>query len=122
MLHAAPASLRATEGMFRIEKIFVLIVLVVAGAAIAWYSFDQRASSDRDFADEVQRARTEAHRIQSDVVFYTASVVPSRQSFAALLGSIGISPSAAGRAIASRNASSICGMLGQGIASPWAVR
>src|ERR1700735_1431540 len=87
--------------MFRIIKIFVLIVLVAAGAAIAWYSFDLRQTSDRNFADEVQRARAEAHRIQSDVVFYTASVVPSRQSFAALLGSIGISPSSAGRAIAS---------------------
>ena len=87
--------------MFRIIKICVLIVLLGAGAAIAWYSVDQRSSSDQNFADEVQRARTEAHRIQSEVVFYTASVVPSRQSFAALLGSIGISPSAAGRAIAS---------------------
>jgi murein DD-endopeptidase MepM/ murein hydrolase activator NlpD len=87
--------------MFRIIKICVLIVLVAAGAAVAWYSFDQRQASDRNFADEVQRARVEAHRIQSEVVFYTASVVPSRQSFAALLGSIGISPSSAGRAIAS---------------------
>ena len=87
--------------MFRIIKVGALIVLVVAGAAIAWYSFDQRMTSDRNFAEEVQRARAEAHRIQSDVVFYTASVVPSRQTFAALLGGIGISPSAAARAIAS---------------------
>jgi murein DD-endopeptidase MepM/ murein hydrolase activator NlpD len=87
--------------MFRIIKICVLIVLLAAGAAIAWYSFDQRQASDRNFADEVQRARVEAHRIQSEVVFYTARMVPSRESFAALLESVGISPSAAGRAIAS---------------------
>jgi murein DD-endopeptidase MepM/ murein hydrolase activator NlpD len=101
MLQRRPFCAGAAGGMFRIIKICVLIVLVAAGAAIAWYSFDQRSASDRNFADEVQRARVEAHRIQSDVVFYTASVVPSRQSFAALLGSIGISPSVAGRAIAS---------------------
>ncbi len=87
--------------MLRIIKIGLLIALVAAGAGIAWFSFQQRAASDQNFADEVQRARAEARRIQSQVVVFTASVVPSRGSFAALLESIGISPSAAGRAIAS---------------------
>jgi murein DD-endopeptidase MepM/ murein hydrolase activator NlpD len=87
--------------MSRIIKIGLLIALVAAGAGIAWFSFQQRAASDQYFADEVQRARAEARRIQAQVIVYTASVVPSRQSFAALLESIGISPSAAGRAIAS---------------------
>ena len=87
--------------MFRIIRIFLWVVLIAAGAGVAWYSFDQLTASDQYFADEVQRARTEAHRIQTEVVFYTASVVPSRQSFAALLEGIGISPSSAGRAIAS---------------------
>ncbi len=87
--------------MFRIIRIFLWVVLVAAGAGVAWYSFDQLTASDQNFADEVQRARTEAHRIQTEVVFFTASVVPSRQSFAALLEGIGISPSSAGRAIAS---------------------
>jgi murein DD-endopeptidase MepM/ murein hydrolase activator NlpD len=87
--------------MSRIIKTGLLIALVAAGAGIAWYSFEQRAASDQNFADEVQRARAKAHRIQSQVIVYTASVVPSRGSFAALLESIGISPSAAGRAIAS---------------------
>jgi murein DD-endopeptidase MepM/ murein hydrolase activator NlpD len=87
--------------MSRIIKIGLLIALVAAGAGIAWFSFQQRVASDQNFADEVQRARAEAQRIQSQVIVYTASVVPSRGSFAALLESIGISPSAAGRAIAS---------------------
>ncbi|MGB9333918.1 MAG: M23 family metallopeptidase [Candidatus Acidiferrales bacterium] len=87
--------------MFRIIRIFLWVLLVAAGAGVAWYSFDQLTASDQNFADEVQRARTEAHRIQTEVVFYTASMVPSRQSFAALLEGIGISRSSAGRAIAS---------------------
>lgn len=87
--------------MSRILRIFLWVVIVVAGAGVAWYSFNQVAASDQSFADEVQRARTEAHRIQSQVVVFTASVVPSRQSFAALLQGIGISPASAGRAIAS---------------------
>lgn len=87
--------------MIRAIRVVLWVVIVVAGAGVAWYSFNQVAASDQSFAEEVQRARAEAHRIQSQVVFYTASVVPSRQSFAALLQGIGISPANAGRAIAS---------------------
>lgn len=87
--------------MSRIIRIFFLILLLAGVALFAKYTFDQRMASDARFADEVQRARAEAHRIQTEVVFYSASVVPSRESFAALLERAGISPAAAGRAISS---------------------
>ncbi len=87
--------------MSRIIRIFFLAVLALAGAGFAKYSFDQRMASDARFADEVERARIEAHRIQTEVIFYSSKVVPSRESFAALLQDIGISQAGVGRAVAS---------------------
>ncbi len=84
----------------KIFRIVFWVCLILVGAVVAGYSISRRAAADRVFAAEVQRAQAEARRIQSEVVLFSKSIVPTRVSFAGLLQTLGLSADAAARVTA----------------------
>ena len=88
------------EGNLKLFRIAFWLCLIAIGAVVIGYSISRRAAADQVFAFEVHRARAEAQRIQSDVVFFSSSIVPTRASFAGLLHNLGINSETVARVTA----------------------
>ncbi|MGC1684310.1 MAG: hypothetical protein WA734_01700, partial [Candidatus Acidiferrales bacterium] len=73
----------------KLFRVAFWLCLIAVGVIAIGYSISRRTAADQVLAFEVQRARTEAQRIQSDVVVFSSSIVPTRASFAGLLQSLG---------------------------------
>jgi murein DD-endopeptidase MepM/ murein hydrolase activator NlpD len=75
---------------------FGLVAAVCVGA-----SFYVRQKAEQQIVTEVSSARTEAQRIQREVVVFTKSIIPSGRPFAAFLNGLGIDSHTAARLVAS---------------------
>jgi murein DD-endopeptidase MepM/ murein hydrolase activator NlpD len=82
------------------KLIFWLGVGLVAAACVG-ASFYVRQKAEQQIATEVLSARTEAQRIQREVVLFTKSIIPSGRPFAAFLNGLGIDSPTAARLVAS---------------------
>jgi murein DD-endopeptidase MepM/ murein hydrolase activator NlpD len=82
------------------KLIFWLGVGLVAAACVG-ASFYVRQKAEQQIATEVSSARTEAQRIQREVVLFTKSIIPSGRPFAAFLNGLGIDSPTAARLVAS---------------------
>jgi murein DD-endopeptidase MepM/ murein hydrolase activator NlpD len=88
------------EGILKLFRIVFWFCLILVGVVAIGYSISRRAAADQVFAFEVHRARAEAQRIQSDVVLFSSSIVPTRASFAGLLQNLGINSATVARVTA----------------------
>jgi murein DD-endopeptidase MepM/ murein hydrolase activator NlpD len=86
--------------MKRTSKIIFWASLIVAGAAVAVWSYHVRDAAEGQFASEGELARAEAARIQREVVRFTEAIVPARVPFHQALESMGLDPLMAARVAA----------------------
>jgi hypothetical protein len=90
--------------MSRGRVIFWFVLLIAAGAVLGW-SYGVRGKAEMQFANEVSLARSEAARIQRDVVMFTDGIAPPRVQFHQALEEMGLDPAVATRiaAVAQRS-------------------
>ena len=87
--------------MGKLIRIVLWTILVVAGAAVVGWSYQRRATAEKEFFAQCAAARDEARSIQQRVVMFTEHVVPAGRPFASILGGMGIDSSTAAQLVAS---------------------
>jgi murein DD-endopeptidase MepM/ murein hydrolase activator NlpD len=87
--------------MANLRKLIFWPVFGLVAAACVGASFYVRQKAEQQIVTEVSSARTEAKRIQREVVLFTKSIIPSGRSFAAFLNGLGIDSPTAARLVAS---------------------
>lgn len=83
--------------MKRPGKIIFWGLLILAGVAVAGWSYRARISAEGQVASEGSLARAEAARIQREVVRFTEAIVPARVPFHLALEGMGLDPVLAAR-------------------------
>lgn len=87
--------------MANLRKLIFWPSFGLVAAACVGASFYVRHRADQQIVTEVSSARTEAQRIQREVVLFTKSIIPSGRPFAVFLNGLGIDTSTAARLVAS---------------------
>jgi murein DD-endopeptidase MepM/ murein hydrolase activator NlpD len=87
--------------MANLRKLIFWSSFGLVAAACVGASFYVRQKAEQQIATEVSSARTEAQRIQREVVLFTKSIIPSGRPFAAFLNGLGIDSHTAARLVAS---------------------
>ena len=67
------------------RKVFLVVLLCVAGGALAAYSWNTRIAAENQFAQEVQVALRHAEEIRRTTVSFAESAFPARVAFHQLL-------------------------------------
>jgi murein DD-endopeptidase MepM/ murein hydrolase activator NlpD len=87
--------------MGKFGKILFWCVLVAVGAACVGASYYVRDSAESEVGSQAKSARSEARRIQEQVVLYSERIVPARFPFHVILQGLGIDAGTAARMISS---------------------
>ncbi len=87
--------------MANLRKLIMWPAVVLVAAGCIGASYYKRSQADRQFAAEVDRAHTQAQRIERDFVQFTKRTLPSSRSFATLLNTLGIDSPTASRMVSS---------------------
>jgi murein DD-endopeptidase MepM/ murein hydrolase activator NlpD len=87
--------------MANLRKLIFWPTFGLVAAACIGASFYVRQRAEQRIVAEVSSARTEAERIQREVVLFTKSIVPSGRPFAVFLNGLGIDSRTAARLVAS---------------------
>ncbi len=82
-------------------RILGWVALVIIAVGIIAVSFYLRFLVERDLAEQIKLAQTEARRIQAQVVLFTEGVVPRGLPFSAFVQGLGIDPVTTARLVAS---------------------
>jgi len=83
-----------------VGRIVFWVVFLAAAAACLEVSYRHRSVAEQAFSAEAAAGRAEAQEIQHKVVLFTERKLPAKLSFGALLESMGIDASTAGRLVA----------------------
>jgi murein DD-endopeptidase MepM/ murein hydrolase activator NlpD len=91
---------RVGRNLAKLRIIFWVGFLAACAVLVGW-TYQRRASAEKEFFAQSASARDEAQRIQQQFVRFTARIVPAGRPFAAILGGMGVDGVTAGHLIAS---------------------
>ena len=75
--------------------------LLVAGIACVVWSYSKQRAAEQEMQAQAAGARSDAERIQAQVILFTERAVPARMPFSSVLGSFGIDQTDSARIVAS---------------------
>src|SRR5277367_763187 len=85
----------------KLKVLICILLLALVAAGAVGVNYFRTSASDYQIMTQPSPSREDAHRMQEQLVLFSEAVVPARQPFPAFLQSMGFTPNAATRLMAS---------------------